>query len=435
MTLKKYTFALWIIVFGVTVQLEAVKHRHKKARVISSSELAEELLLGCIENNLSLVHDALLLNANPNYSLTVPNQAVAQSVLASKGIILRKYFERLQQLYNLENLLPPAGSEEELRFLQMRGSYITPLSCACAVGCDPKILELLLARGATPYVEIDQMPCYKACLNFVSDPFRVKVVIDELRRLPVVRRKELGIWFAGDDRADLPETKNLLSPLGMIEFIQIIPLDGTQPHLEGRRLAAIQLIESGTLHLSIDNLISWMIAFYPLPAGRAGLLQDVRSLIAANYRCSNVQDSIGQTAFHYVAQFGDLELLQLMLEARGNPLIQDKHGDTALQLAIRRGQVDLCFIFWCFKFTGNMTPDYRFANGKTVFGELTDAGFSAVDHGELLGYLVERGFDLDSPYNTQEPNSPSNRNHLHQKSGARRFSFEGLLPSSSNGVS
>lgn len=78
--------------------------------------------------------------------------------------------------------------------------------------------------------------------------------------------------------------------------------------------------------------------FYAIRSGHGGFLEIINILVKNG--CSvDIQDHLGKTPLHYASELGQDDTLEILLNAKANPDIQDKaDGKTPLHEAIENGQ-------------------------------------------------------------------------------------------------
>ncbi|CAI5438376.1 unnamed protein product [Caenorhabditis angaria] len=76
-------------------------------------------------------------------------------------------------------------------------------------------------------------------------------------------------------------------------------------------------------------------------AARSGSLEAVRIAIAAGCDNSNVQNKVGRTALHEVAEVGDQNMLKIMFKLHADANIHDKDDKTAVHVAAERGDTQM----------------------------------------------------------------------------------------------
>ncbi|BCE03112.1 ankyrin repeat domain-containing protein [Marinicellulosiphila megalodicopiae] len=88
--------------------------------------------------------------------------------------------------------------------------------------------------------------------------------------------------------------------------------------------------------------------------------------------------AIGKTAILFAAEYGDIELLKILLAGGANIDIADNYGDKALAFAAFHGQLEMA------KFLVSLSVDvnHQNRNSKTALIHAKDRG-----HAEIVGYL------------------------------------------------
>jgi hypothetical protein len=435
-----------LLVALVFCALGGVVHAGKRYRTDvhkTDADLHNELLLifSCIRDDVESVRSALMAGADPNCSLQLPYEITFAEALRDTDVLarirlLQEFVHKSREIYELSREVSIEMTQETFHSLQTDAVFFTPLFCTYVVGSDPEILQLLLAAGAAPVLTRSAQCSDMVDIRFVSDPLRVRVLIEAFGRGIAVRvpgpllsedgldspakraRRMLGAWQP-------PRSGNLLSPVEMFHHaFYVNRVDRAGIEVDKRTESAKLLLCCGMVNCNMINEFKKTLDMYIRdPTCRALLLKRLRIFVDAGLPL-DLPDDGGRTAFHYAAQFGDEDLLIFFLESNADPLAEDNGGDTPLQTAIRYNHIGAGFLWECFKLQPRVHLYHRFANGKTLFGEATDAG---VD--ELISYMVtDRGFDLASPYNTKEPNSPTSAERLRQKYGTNYFNFREVLP-------
>ncbi|RYP39320.1 hypothetical protein DL768_010726 [Monosporascus sp. mg162] len=104
------------------------------------------------------------------------------------------------------------------------------------------------------------------------------------------------------------------------------------------------------------------------------------------------QDKRRQTALQYVSGKGDIELVQVLLDAGAdvNAPPADRYGRTALQAAVEKGNIELVRVLFGAGADVNTLPTDRY--GRTAFQ-------AAIEEGniELVQVLLDAGADVNAP--------------------------------------
>lgn len=438
--------------------------------LLSNSVCANDLSLlqMCINNDVQGVRHALAAGAHPN-CLLLPFKTLEEALqyddFPDRLQVVDKLFVRLHSIYELREasvlrrLMHDALTLQTFQLLCRATRGLTPLVCGYILGVDSEILQALFAAGALPIIRRETQQSKFVDIRFVSDPDSVAVVLDAIRNLTPVQRRIAGILFP-DDEPVSPEWQdcrfswrperfifgdpNILAPRELLKSALFFNEADALGYAVGKRtLSAELLLRSGMIpRVQLDDLFRALLKRYLADEQSHSVLFDRLCMLVrvggvlkirdaedgqtvshamTSAAFLNACDAYGQTLFHEAVPFSDERLLLMLLEMKGNPLIDDKDSSTVLQLAIRQHRAGVSFLKGCierFKLDGN----YRFSNGKTLFGEVVEAG----DEANILFLLntASAGVLLDSPYNVHQVNSPTCGERLKQKYGSHYFNFD-----------